>query len=223
VSEASPEEILRALADPERLALAGMLARGPRTMADLAATLAVTPQRLGRQLNRLSAVGIIRSEPDRRTYSLVAETLRAAAQEVGPSREAGVALGAVFEQDEVVLRQYFRAGRLREIPAKRSKRLVVLDRLSLEFEPGVRYSESEVNAVLGRFHDDYAALRRYLVDEGFLSRERGVYWRSGGRVELGDELIRIVLIEWSQPTSDSAKDLDEDPAKAERNHRAQLG
>ncbi|HCO02771.1 MAG TPA: ArsR family transcriptional regulator, partial [Actinobacteria bacterium] len=134
--------------------------------------------------NRLSAVGIIRSEPDRRTYSLVAETLRAAAQEVGPSREAGVALGAVFEQDEVVLRQYFRAGRLREIPAKGSKRLVVLDRLSLEFEPGVRYSESEVNAVLGRFHDDYAALRRYLVDEGFLSRERGVYWRSGGRVEL---------------------------------------
>jgi hypothetical protein len=118
---------------------------------------------------------------------LVAETLRAAAQEVGPSREAGVALGAVFEQDEVVLRQYFRAGRLREIPAKRSKRLVVLDRLSLEFEPGVRYSESEVNAVLGRFHDDYAALRRYLVDEGFLSRERGVYWRSGGRVELDDE------------------------------------
>jgi len=187
VSEASPEEILRALADPERLALAGMLARGPRTMADLAATLAVTPQRLGRQLNRLSAVGIIRSEPDRRTYSLVAETLRAAAQEVGPSREAGVALGAVFEQDEVVLRQYFRAGRLREIPAKGSKRLVVLDRLSLEFEPGVRYSESEVNAVLGRFHDDYAALRRYLVDEGFLSRERGVYWRSGGRVELDDE------------------------------------
>ena len=139
MSEASPEEILRALADPERLALAGMLARGPRTMADLAATLAVTPQRLGRQLNRLSAVGIIRSEPDRRTYSLVAETLRAAAQEVGPSREAGVALGAVFEQDEVVLRQYFRAGRLREIPAKGSKRLVVLDRLSLEFEPGVRY------------------------------------------------------------------------------------
>ncbi len=187
MSEASPEEILRALADPERLALAGMLARGPRTMADLAATLAVTPQRLGRQLNRLSAVGIIRSEPDRRTYSLVAETLRAAAQEVGPSREAGVALGAVFEQDEVVLRQYFRAGRLREIPAKRSKRLVVLDRLSLEFEPGVRYSESEVNAALGRFHDDYAALRRYLVDEGFLSRERGVYWRSGGRVELDDE------------------------------------
>ncbi len=50
MSEASPEEILRALADPERLALAGMLARGPRTMADLAATLAVTPQRLCRQL-----------------------------------------------------------------------------------------------------------------------------------------------------------------------------
>jgi hypothetical protein len=33
-------------------------------------------------------------------------------------------------------------------------------------------------------HDDYAALRRYLVDEGFLSRDHGEYWRSGGTVEL---------------------------------------
>jgi DNA-binding HxlR family transcriptional regulator len=183
-SQASPEEILRALADPERLALAGILAQGPRTVSDLAAALRVTPRRLGRQLNRLTAVGIIRAEPDRRTYSLVPETLRAAAREVGPSREPGMALGAVFEQDESVLRQYFRAGRLQEIPAKRSKRLVVLDRLSLEFEPGVRYSERDVSTTLARFHDDYAALRRYLVDEGFLSRERGVYWRSGGRVDL---------------------------------------
>jgi hypothetical protein len=31
------------------------------------------------------------------------------------------------------------------------------------------------------FHPDFAALRRYLVDEGFLTREDGVYWRSGGR------------------------------------------
>jgi len=32
--------------------------------------------------------------------------------------------------------------------------------------------------------DDHAALRRYLVDEGFLSRQAGVYWRSGGTVDV---------------------------------------
>jgi hypothetical protein len=65
-----------------------------------------------------------------------------------------------------------------------AKRLVVLNHLANMFEPGERYSEKQVNAVIRELHDDYAALRRYLVDEGFLSREAGVYWRSGGTVEL---------------------------------------
>jgi hypothetical protein len=73
-------------------------------------------------------------------------------------------------------------GRLRSMPAKRSKRLVVLDLLARVFEPGVRYPEVEVNAHLRAFHDDVAMLRRYLVDEGFLERDHGVYWRTGGTV-----------------------------------------
>ncbi|MGI8574754.1 MAG: DUF2087 domain-containing protein [Egibacteraceae bacterium] len=55
--------------------------------------------------------------------------------------------------------------------------------LALEFEPGVRYEEAQVNELLGRYHPDHASLRRYLVEEGFLDRAEGRYWRSGGRVE----------------------------------------
>lgn len=73
-------------------------------------------------------------------------------------------------------------GRLVSIPAKRSKRLMVLDYIAQVFEVGVRYPEKEVDVALRAFHDDYAALRRYLVDEEFLTREGGVYWRSGGTV-----------------------------------------
>ena len=69
------------------------------------------------------------------------------------------------------------------MPAKRSRRLVVLDRVAGAFEPGRRYPEHEVNVLLRAFYDDYAALRRYLVDEGLMSREDGQYWRSGGTVE----------------------------------------
>ena len=75
-------------------------------------------------------------------------------------------------------------GRLTQIPVRRAKRLLLLDCISQSFEPGRRYSEAEVNAVLRALHDDYAALRRYLVDEDFLSREAGYYWRSGGTVEI---------------------------------------
>ena len=75
-------------------------------------------------------------------------------------------------------------GRLHTIPSKHDKLLVVLDFLAQCFEPGVRYPESQVNEILGEFHPDYAALRRYLVENGFLDRADNVYWRSGGSVDV---------------------------------------
>jgi len=83
-----------------------------------------------------------------------------------------------------VLRAFFRDGRLTEVPAKESKRRIVLGRIALEFEPGVDYDEATVNAIVGRFSTDHAALRRHLVDEGFLGRDHGGYWRTGGRVDV---------------------------------------
>ena len=75
-------------------------------------------------------------------------------------------------------------GRLSTVPARRWKRLVILDHLAQMFEPGQRYPEVEVNRRLRAVHDDVAMLRRYLVDEGFLDREGGVYWRIGGTVDV---------------------------------------
>lgn len=75
-------------------------------------------------------------------------------------------------------------GRLHTIPSKHAKLLVVLDHLAQRFEPGKVYPEREVNAILERFHPDYAALRRYLVENQFLTREDGFYWRSGGTFDV---------------------------------------
>jgi hypothetical protein len=180
----TPEEVLRALADPTRLSVAGMLARGPGTAAAVAKELGLRTDAVQRHLTRLARVGIVAVSADRRTYRLQVEGLRAAAAEAGPARDPGLALGAADQEEESVLRQYFRAGRLTEIPVRRSKRLVILERLALEFDVGERYPERQVNRILERFHPDVAALRRYLVDEGFLSRKRGEYWRTGGRVDV---------------------------------------
>ncbi|CAN7440898.1 DUF2087 domain-containing protein [Terrabacter sp. LjRoot27] len=85
---------------------------------------------------------------------------------------------------DAVLRSFVAPdGTLTSIPTKIRKRLVVLDLLSQEFEPGERYDETQVNNRLRAFHPDVAALRRYLVEEGFLDRADGFYWRSGGTVD----------------------------------------
>jgi hypothetical protein len=180
----TPDEILRALADPERLAIAGALSRGAASARALAESLDLPIKRVRTHLNRLTATGVARLEDDRTTYRLDPETLRWAAEQVGPPREAGMALGAASEDEEAVLRTFFRNGRLTELPAKRSKRRIVLERIAIEFEPGRHYDEKEVNVTVGRFFTDHAALRRALVDEGYLDRDHGRYWRAGGPVDV---------------------------------------
>lgn len=81
-----------------------------------------------------------------------------------------------------ILARFIRDGRLVSVPAKRSRRLILLDHIAQRFEPGVRYPESAVNRELRDLHDDYAALRRYLIDEAFMERQDGMYWRAGGSV-----------------------------------------
>ena len=88
------------------------------------------------------------------------------------------------DESETLRRFFSPDGRLHTMPTKHLKRRWVLDRIAQRFEPGRKYAEREVDAVLKEIHDDHAALRRYLVDDGFLTREAGVYWRSGGTVEV---------------------------------------
>jgi hypothetical protein len=83
---------------------------------------------------------------------------------------------------DLKLRGFVRDGRIEAMPAKRSRRLLLLDEVAQVFEPGVRYPEPEVNRVLGQMFSDYAALRRYLVDEDLMGRADGEYWRIGGPV-----------------------------------------
>lgn len=94
-------------------------------------------------------------------------------------------LQQALAQRDAVLRTFVAAdGRITQMPAKRVKRLALLDHVAGSFEVGRKYSEKEVTDILKGVHHDHAALRRYLVDEGFLSRDHGVYWRSGGTVDL---------------------------------------
>jgi hypothetical protein len=79
------------------------------------------------------------------------------------------------------LRVFLGHDRIETMPAKRSRRLL-LDQIAQAFEPGVRYPEQQVSRFLGTLHPDYAALRRYLVDEELLTRSEGQYWRTGGTV-----------------------------------------
>ena len=92
--------------------------------------------------------------------------------------------GALRNRDAVLRAFLAEDGSLRSIPTRAAKRLVVLDHVAQAFPIGESWPEAEVNAVLRRFHPDVAALRRYLVEDEFLDRRDGRYWRSGGSTDV---------------------------------------
>jgi len=94
----------------------------------------------------------------------------------------------VDEFDARVLENFVDASsRLLAIPAQHKKRMSVLRWLAEDFEPGRRYDEAEVNHIIGRRHLDFAALRRFLVDEELLQRRDSIYWRTWSVTNTGHD------------------------------------
>jgi len=103
------------------------------------------------------------------SYTVALAAVQAAA---APGREAYDAARA--EQDRLVAR-LFTDGRIAVVPARRKVRAAVLLEVVSRFEPGRDYSEPEVNEILLGVHEDFAYLRRELVNYRYLEREDGRY------------------------------------------------
>jgi hypothetical protein len=178
--------LLKMLLDVDRLAVAGALAARSMTTDQLVDMTGRDRRTVLSALGDLRAAALVRA--DGPVYELDVDALRAAAvvvAEIEIPMDPVIGFG-MSDDEQLVLRRYFSGRVLVEIPSHRAKRLLVLQRLALEFDIGRRYSEREVNEVLGAFNPDWSTLRRGLIDEGLLDREAAGggnhYWRSGGRV-----------------------------------------
>ena len=183
-------EALRALADASRLRLVGLLSARPMAVEELAAASGLSAGTVVHHLKRLEAAGLVESTPRRPyvEYGLRVDRLQAVAKQLaGLERadEAGAELPGPHGEslpayDAKVLRAFLRDGRLVSIPAQERKRQAILRYLAARcFAEDRPYSEPEVNELLGRYHEDVAALRRYLVGAGLMTRSGGEYRRVG--------------------------------------------
>jgi hypothetical protein len=186
-------EFIKALADENRLRILALITQDEHRVSDLAAQLGVTEPTASHHLARLRQVGLVnlRVSGNQRFCRLNADRLRRfkqlamhiemldtsapAADDLAWIDKAGLELTG---EERRVLSDYIVDGRLTQIPARQKKQLVILRWLATRFEPDVKYTEKEVNQIIGQVHDDFATLRRDLVDFGYLRRERGGghYW-----------------------------------------------
>ena len=78
------------------------------------------------------------------------------------------------EKDEVLSRYFDESGalRIKNFPVKEKKKIIILQRLMDNFQPGRSYTEAEVNGILGRYYEDFVTVRRYLIQYGFMARDK---------------------------------------------------
>lgn len=83
------------------------------------------------------------------------------------------------DETEKVMKSYFKEGRLKAFPVKEKKKLIVIRQFANLFEPGIHYTESEINGKIKEMYEDYATIRRYLISYGFLNRtdDGRQYWK----------------------------------------------
>jgi predicted transcriptional regulator len=175
-------EFFKALSDANRLRILGLLANQDYSVEELAALLDLRPSTVSHHLSRLAGANLVSARADGyySVYQLEIDTLQSMARRL-LARESLDQFAADVDRggyERQVLTHFIQAdGRLREIPAQRKKRAVILHHILESFQPEKRYSEAQVNEILAAFHRDTATLRRELVGLGWMAREGSIYWR----------------------------------------------
>lgn len=174
----------KALADPNRLKIVGLLAQKPYSVEELAALLDLKASTVSHHLSRLVKAGLVsaRAEGYYSVYQLDRQALESRSRALFSSEELSAAVATVDldAYDRKVVADFTRRdGSLKSLPAQRKKLEAVLRYVAGSFKTGKRYTEKQVNEVLSGYHEDTATLRRELVGSGLMKREGGggEYWR----------------------------------------------
>lgn len=186
IDPALSEELLqffKALSDANRLKIVGLLAQRPHSVEELAGLLSLSVSTTSHHLGRLSKAGLVtaRSEGHYYFYSLQTEVLREMSQRLLHTENLPMPKAEEERPDfdrKVIASFVDEAGRIKAFPSQEKKLQVLLRYVLRAFEPGTRYTEKQVNAILGGFNEDTAYLRRSLVEYHYMERQGGggEYW-----------------------------------------------
>ncbi len=180
-------DFFKALADGNRLKIVGLLAQGEYSVEQLSEILNLRPSTVSHHLSKLAKAKLVsaRSESYYNIYRLETGTLeemsqRLLASDTLPAVTAEVDLDAY---DRKVINTFCdKDGRIKQFPAQQKKFEAILRYVVRDFQADQRYTEKQVNAILARFSDDIASLRRGLIETKMMARanDGSLYWLVDG-------------------------------------------
>lgn len=171
----------KTLANESRLKLIGILAQREYSVEELAAVLQLKEPTVSHHLSKLKELNLVKMRVDRNThfYQLNQDALQELSKAIFTSTQITTVSKDVNLNawEEKVLNSFVEHDRIKEIPASRKKRWVILKWLVNHFEFEQQYPERSLNEIIKRIHPDTATLRRELIGYHMMQRENGIYWR----------------------------------------------
>lgn len=169
----------KALADPTRLRIVGLLAHQAQCGQELAAALHLSPSTVTHHLRTLKKSGLVREEPNHpyTEFHLEFAHLQSVLRDVvRKDRVKELAAGPdVPRERRRVLNAFFSDGRLKSIPSQRRKKEIVFEEILRQLPRQEQYPEPFLNKEIRKFHSDFCTIRREFIMGGYMERERGVY------------------------------------------------
>ena len=84
------------------------------------------------------------------------------------------------EEEKILLNMFYSQSplKLKTFSPKEKKKIVILKKISEQFDKNKRYSEKEINSIIKEIYEDFATIRRYLIEYGFMERTKDCreYW-----------------------------------------------
>ena len=170
-------KFLKLLADETRLDILNILLKEDSYVEKVACELALTQATICYHLKKMESAGIVNSSRTQYyiIYSLNREIFDKPLFELIKNGEEIVNTDEKYKKE--VVSNYFKYGRLTQIPTQRKKREIVLGEILKQFESNREYTEKDVNEVILRYHDDFCTIRRELIALGMMTRSSGIYKR----------------------------------------------
>jgi DNA-binding HxlR family transcriptional regulator len=184
LSQEQFDQLLRffqVFSNESRLKIIGHLANGERSVGELAALLDLKEPTISHHLSELKGLGLVnaRAEGTSRIYQLNAKALEAISKDIfARPNLAALVKPADLSEEERILKTWVKDGRIIDIPAQEKKKQILVRWVARQIDPARRWTEREFSDWLSQFNEDYAFLRRYLVDNGYMARDKGIYWRT---------------------------------------------
>jgi hypothetical protein len=169
-------ELLKLLADETRLDILNILLREDSYVEKIACDLSLTPATICYHLKKMEAAGVVNCSRSQFyiIYSLNREIFDKPLYELIKKDTAVIDPDEKYRKE--ILSNFFKYGKLTQLPTQRKKREIVLQEIAKQLEANRTYDEKEINEIIHRFHEDHCLIRREMIACGILTREKETYW-----------------------------------------------